>query len=299
MIDSTVAWARGRGINYPLVGGNDLVKTSTLHGRTVVVTGAGSGIGRETALLAARRGADLAICDVDVERLSESERGIAALGRAVVARRVDVADREHVGAFAAAVHAELGPADLLVNNAGVALAAGFLDIELEDWDWIVAINVMGVVHGCHFFVPAMVERRAGGHVANLASMAAYHPSPALAAYSATKSAVLGLSEALRGELHPHGIGVTAVCPGIINTPITRNSRARGAAAEPAARERIVALYRRRGYGPERVARHLLAAVERNRAVAPIAPEAWAAYGLKRALPRLAGWAARRIAAATE
>src|SRR6266516_482398 len=206
--------------------------TSNLSGRTVLVTGAGSGIGRETALLAARRGARLVICDVN----------------------------------------EAGAVDLLVNNAGVALAASFLETELEDWDWILGINVMGVVHGCQFFVPKMVERGAGGHVANVSSMAGYHASPALVAYSATKFAVLGLSEALREELRPHRIGVTAICPGIINTPITRNARARGEADDPQVRDRLVSLYERRNYGPERVARNLLKAVERNRSVAPIAPE---------------------------
>jgi NAD(P)-dependent dehydrogenase (short-subunit alcohol dehydrogenase family) len=262
------------------------------------VTGAGSGIGRETALLAARRGADLVICDVDDAGLGEVAATARAAGRGVLARRVDVSDRGQMRDFAAAVHEEAGPVDLLVNNAGVGLAAGFLETELDDWDWIVSINLLGVVHGCHYFVPRMVERGAGGHVVNVASMAGYHASPALSAYSTTKSAVLGFSEALREELHPHGIGVTAACPGIINTPITRSSRARGRADDPAVRERVAGLYERRNYGPDRVARKLLDAVHRNRAVAPIAPEAWLAYGLKRASPRLAGWVARRIAAAT-
>jgi len=275
------------------------MNTLNLHGRTVVVTGAGSGIGRETALLAASRGAGLAICDLDDGGLAEVAGRARSLGRGVVSRRVDVGDREQMRAFAEAVHREAGPADLLVNNAGVGLAAGFLDTELEDWDWILPINVMGVVHGCHFFVPKMVERGAGGHVVNLSSMAGYHASPALVAYSATKFAVLGLSEALREELRPHGIGVTAVCPGVINTPITTSTRVRGAAAEPGARERFVALYQRRGYGPERVARNILKAVERNRSVAPVAAEAWVAYGMKRISPRLAGWAARRLAAVSE
>jgi NAD(P)-dependent dehydrogenase (short-subunit alcohol dehydrogenase family) len=273
--------------------------TSNLTGRSVLVTGAGSGIGRETALLAARRGANLVICDVDDAGLSDVEAGARGLGRGVLARKVDVSDRDQMREFADAVHAEAGPVDLLVNNAGVGLGARFLDTPPEDWDWIVSINLMGVVHGCHFFVPRMVARGSGGHVANVSSMAGYHASPALAAYSATKFAVLGLSEALREELRPHGIGVTAICPGIINTPITRNARARGAAEDPKMRERVVSLYERRNYGPDRVARNILKAVERNRSVAPIAPEAWLAYAIKRASPRLAGWAARRMAAATE
>jgi NAD(P)-dependent dehydrogenase (short-subunit alcohol dehydrogenase family) len=270
--------------------------TSNLQGRTVLVTGAGSGIGRETALLAARRGADLVICDVDDAGLAEVEASARTLGRSVIARHVDVADRDQMRDFAEAVHGETGPVDLLVNNAGVALAAGFLDTELEDWDWIVPINLMGVVHGCHFFVPRMVERGTGGHVVNVSSMAGFHATPVLVAYTATKFAVLGLSEALREELRPHGIGVTAICPGIINTPLTRTSRARGAVADPKVRERVIAVYNRRNYGPERVARNILKAVERNRAVAPVAAEAWIAYAIKRISPRLAGWTARRMAA---
>jgi NAD(P)-dependent dehydrogenase (short-subunit alcohol dehydrogenase family) len=273
------------------------MNTSNLHGRTVLVTGAGSGIGRETALLAARRGADVVLCDVDEDGLAGTEASARALGRGVLARRVDVADREQMRTFAEAVHEELGVVDLLVNNAGVGLGAGLLESELEDWDWIVAINLMGVVHGCHFFVPPMVERGRGGHVANLSSAAGFYATPSLVAYSATKFAVLGLSEALREELQPHGIGVTAICPGIINTPITSNSRLRGVAAEPGARERVVGLYRRRNYGPDRVARNILKAVERNRSVAPISPEAWFVYGMKRLSPGLAGWTARRIDAA--
>jgi short-subunit dehydrogenase len=139
----------------------------------------------------------------------------------------------------------------------------------------------------------MVERGAGGHVVNLASAAGYLASPVLTAYSATKFAVLGLSEALREELRPHEIGVTAICPGLINTPITMSSRARGESADPARRERIAAMYRRRNYGPDRVARNILKAVQRNRTVAPVSPEAWFGYGLKRLSPRLTGWVARR------
>src|SRR3954468_23341642 len=262
--------------------------TTNLAGRTVLVTGAGSGIGRETALLSAQRGADLVICDVDDNGLAETASRVRALGRDVLASHVDVADREAMRDFAAGVER----VDLLVNNAGVGLAGEFLETPLEDWDWIVSINLMGVVHGCHFFVPKIP---AGGHVVNLSPMAGYHATPVLPAYVTTKFAVLGFSEALREELHERGIGVTAICPGIINTPITRSARARGAADDPEIRERLVGMYQRRNYGPEKVARKILLAVQRDRVVAPVAPEAWVAHALTRVSPRLAGWVARKMA----
>ena len=175
-----------------------------------------------------------------------------------------------------------------------ALAAIVIHLLLS-WDWIIQINVMGVVNGCRMFVPAMVDRGHGGHVVNLSSAAGYFPNPSLAAYSATKFAVLGLSEALRVELGPSGIGVTAVCPGLINTPITRSSRLRGSVETQ--RERIVRLYERRNYGPERVAQRILYAVQRDRAVMPVTAEAWGMWWLARFAPPLARGAARAIDAA--
>jgi NAD(P)-dependent dehydrogenase (short-subunit alcohol dehydrogenase family) len=179
--------------------------------------------------------------------------------------------------------------DLLMNNAGVAIGGGFLDTSLPDWEWILGVNLRGVVHGCHFFVPAMVRRGRGGHVVNVASAAGYVAVEALAAYATTKFGVLGLSEALRDELARHRIGVTCICPGIIDTPITRAAKLVGPAASDAARQRMIDAYQRRGYGPERVAEGVLRAVQRNRAVAPVAPEAWLMYYAKRLAP---GWLAR-------
>jgi short-subunit dehydrogenase len=136
----------------------------------------------------------------------------------------------------------------------------------------------------------MVKRGRGGHVINVSSAAGYSASSALAAYNATKFAVLGLSEALWDELQPRGIGVTAVCPGIIDTPITRSARLVGEMDQPQLRDQMVRAYQRRGYGPERVAENILKAVQRGRLVAPISPEAWALYYGKRFAP----WALRRI-----
>lgn len=265
-----------------------------LEGRTVLVTGAASGIGRATALACGRRGASLVICDVNDEGLRRTEADLRLLGREVLARRVDVSKEAEMRELARIVHGEREAVDLLVNNAGVGLGGGFLDTSLEDWDWILGINLRGVILGCHYFVPRMVERRAGGHVVNVSSLAAFAPTESLAAYAATKCAVLGLSEALADELQWHGIGVTAVCPGIIDTPIVESTVMRGAQASPRVREQARAFYRRRGYSAERTAENLLRAVGRGRVVAPISPESWAAYAIRRTSPALLRWILRRI-----
>jgi NAD(P)-dependent dehydrogenase (short-subunit alcohol dehydrogenase family) len=263
-----------------------------LRGKTVLVTGAASGIGRASALAFARRGADLVICDVSTAGLEETAKALREAGPGSVSTHVvDVADAAQMAAFADAVHARVAAVDLLMNNAGVAMGGGFLDTPLADWQWIVGINLLGVVHGCHYFVPAMRKRGAGGHVVNVASAAGYVANGGTSAYATTKFAVVGLSEALRAELAPHGIGVSCICPGIIDTPITRTAKLVGQAE--AVRKGMIEQHRRRGYGPERVAEGVLRAVARNRGLAPITFEAWALYYAKRFAP---GLLARFVAA---
>jgi NAD(P)-dependent dehydrogenase (short-subunit alcohol dehydrogenase family) len=212
----------------------------------------------------------------------------------VLAQRVDVASAEQMQAFADAVHARASAVDVLMNNAGVGLGGGLLETSLADWHWIVDINLFGVVHGIHCFVPAMVRRGRGGHVVNVASMAAYCAGSLLPAYVTTKYAVLGLSESLREELLPHRIGVTAVCPGVIDTGIVQASRLRGAQATERARTAMQRGFTRRGYGPERVAENVLKAIARGRAVAPISPEAWTFYYLKRWFPGFVRWLSAKL-----
>ncbi len=261
-----------------------------LTGKQVLVTGAASGIGKETALACARRGANLVICDLDEVGLSDVEKTIRELGRDVIASRVDVSDAEQMRAFAEDVHGQIEAPDILVNNAGVAIGGRFQDTSIEDWNWIVGINLMGVVHGCHHFIPKMVERGRGGHVVIVASAAGYSASSNLAAYNATKFAVLGLGEALQDELRGDGIGVTVICPGLIDTPITHNARLLGEIGTDKARGRMIDAYRKRHYTPARVAGNILKAIGRNRVVAPISIEAWVMYYLKRFAP----WLMRRL-----
>lgn len=268
--------------------------TTQLEGKTAVVTGAGSGIGRQTALLCARRRARLAICDIDDNGLADTAQQAAAHGAEVLTHHVDVASQQSVDAFATIVHQRFGPADLLVNNAGIGVVATFLQTELDDWRRLIDINLMGVVHGCRAFIPAMIERGTGGHVVNLSSQAGFQANPALTAYSTTKFAVFGLSEALRAELHPHRIGVTAVCPGVVNTAITRTSTVRGDHAAER-QQKLQSVYAKRGYGPEKVAAAILKAVARDRAVAPITPEAHLGYALSRLLPPASRWLSAKLA----
>jgi NAD(P)-dependent dehydrogenase (short-subunit alcohol dehydrogenase family) len=272
--------------------------TLDLTGKSALVTGAASGIGRETALAFARAGADLIVCDVNERGLAEVGSAIRELGRNVFARRVDVSRADEMRALADAVQAERPAVDILMNNAGVAVGASFADTPLEDWEWLLSINLWGVIHGCHFFLPAMIRRGQGGHVVNVASAAGYLASSQLTAYATTKFAVVGLSEALRDELVPHDILVTTVCPGIINTPITLSARLRGADAA-AKRAALVEAYRQRNYGPERVAANILKAIARKRAVAPISPEAWVMYFLKRLAPGLTARINRALSARME
>lgn len=258
-------------------------------GKTILITGAGSGIGRATALQLAGYGPHLILCDLNPEAVKRAAAMAEGLGASVETHVVDVSDWDDMQALAARVHKSHTALDILVNNAGVGLGGDFLSTSIADWQWVIGINLMGVVHGCKLFAPAMVER-GHGHIVNIASAAGYYAAPDMTAYSASKHAVMGLSESLRAELAPHGIGVSAICPGIINTNIVASGRMRGATG--AAQDKIAALYRRRNYGPELVADAIVGAIEHNRAVTPVSPEAWMLYGAKRFTPGILDWMGR-------
>ncbi|MFE5868344.1 SDR family oxidoreductase [Streptomyces roseifaciens] len=263
-------------------------------GRLVLVTGAASGIGRATAFAFAEAGARVVAVDRDPEgaaRTADMARLIGSPG--AWGECTDVSDEAAMEKLAAKVAAEYGVVDVLVNNAGIGLAGSFMDTSAEDWRKVLDVNLWGVIHGCRLFGKQMAERGQGGHIVNTASAAAFQPSRTLPAYSTSKAAVLMLSECLRAELAGQGIGVSAICPGIVNTPITGATRFAGVSEEEQRRMRTKAsrVYGRRNYPPEKVAEAVLRAVIRNQAVVPVTPEA---HGLH-FMSRFAPWAQRALA----
>ena len=258
------------------------METSDLSGCWVAITGAGSGIGAAIARAAVDRGANVAICDLDPARLAAITRELEPRTAQVVAVEADVSDRGAVEAFAAAVHERTAAVDIVVNNAGITLAASALETTPQDWDRVLGVNLMGVIHGCDAFVPAMCARGGPGHVVNIASMDGIAAMEGFAAYATAKFAVMGYSESLRAELANHGIGVTAMCPGPIRTSIVHDMEARGRWAGTY-RDRIRS-ESAKGAPPSRVARAVFRSVGANRAVCPVTGLAWATYYLKRLMP---------------
>ncbi|GAA2222021.1 SDR family oxidoreductase [Streptomyces indiaensis] len=257
-------------------------------GQLALVTGAGSGIGRATALAFAAAGARVVVVDRNGEAAARTAESCRLRGAADAwAETVDVSDEQAMEKLADRVTTEYGVVDVLVNNAGIGLSGSFFDTTPEDWKKVLDVNLWGVIHGCRLFGRRMAERGQGGHIVNVASAAAYQPSRALPAYSTSKAAVLMLGECLRAELAGQGIGVTTVCPGIVNTAITSTARFAGADAreEKRLQQRAARLYGLRNYPPEKVARAILRAVTRNEAVVPVTPEARGARWLSRWAPR--------------
>ena len=258
-------------------------------GRVVVVTGAGSGIGRETALAFAEHGAQIVAADIDPEGAARTAGLARLLGVAAHPYHVDVGDTDAMETFAKWVEHEIGTPDVVVNNAGIGMGGPVLDTEVADWERVLHVNLWGVIHGCRLFGRQMVARGEGGHIVNIASGAAFSPGRAFPAYATTKAAVLMLSESLRTELAPNRIGVTAICPGIVDTGIVTRTRFVGTGDEEQQRTRdaIQRLYRRRRFTPDKVATAIVRAVERDEAVVPVGPEAHLARFVYRLSPGLA------------
>lgn len=292
LIDTVNGATAPRGLRRAEVGRS----AKPFEDQLVVITGGGSGIGRETALALARRGAEIVLSDINLVAAKETAALIAAENGVAHAYQLDVSDQDAVQEHAAVVLETHGVPDILINNAGVGQAGGFFDTSAAEFDRVMRINLGGVVNGCRAFGSAMAERGLGGHIVNLSSMAAYSPQQNFSAYSTSKSAVFMFSDCLRAELAGRGISVHTICPGIVHTNIVANTRFSGLSVEEERRkqEKYDNLYRKRSYGPEKVAEQIVRAVEKDRSIVPVTPEARLQYHFSRLAPAVGRFVAARV-----
>jgi NAD(P)-dependent dehydrogenase (short-subunit alcohol dehydrogenase family) len=241
------------------------VKRTKLDGTTAVITGAGSGIGRATALLAATKGARLVLTDVAADTLDETVRLVGEAGGTVAHHEaLDVRDVDAVNAFAARTHEIAGPVDVVMNVAGISTWGRIQDLTSEHWQRTVDIDLMGPIHVLAAFVPAMIEARRGGHVVNVSSAAGLFGLPLHAPYSAAKFGLRGVSEVLRFDLAPHRIGVTLVCPGAVNTPLVGTVDIVGVDRDDPKVMKAVDSFARHAVTPEKAAGVIVRGVEKGR-----------------------------------
>ncbi len=197
-----------------------------MNGRVAFVTGGASGIGFALAEAFAQEGAKVAIADVEVEALKKAEDALLAKGADAIGVHCDVSDHGSMVAAADRVLEAFGKIHILCNNAGVSPVGAIDETTPEDWKWCLGVNLMGVVHGVQAIVPKIKQHGEGGHVVNTASIAGLMALPTLGIYTATKYAVVGISETLRGELAPAGIGVSVLCPSFVKTRLHEGHRNR-------------------------------------------------------------------------
>jgi len=197
-----------------------------LPGKTAFVTGGASGIGLGIAMAVKKAGMNVVVADIRQDHLDEA---VKALGEDnVLALRLDVTDREAFAAAADAAEARFGKIHLLVNNAGVAVVGPIELASFGDWDWTMSVNLGGIINGIVTILPRILAHGEGGHIVSTASMSGIMPHPGAVIYTTSKAAVIGMSEAMRGELEPRGVIVSAFCPGAVQSNIAESGKTRPA-----------------------------------------------------------------------
>ena len=254
-----------------------------LRDKVAVITGAASGIGRALALAFAREGCHLALVDISEAGLAETVTALGASSRRVSTHLADVSDRERMAALPGEIEAEHGAIDLLFNNAGVTINKSFADSPLDEMDFVMGVNLWGVIYGCHYFLPHL-RKRPEAHIVNTSSLAGFLGLPLQASYSLTKAAVKSLSESLRAELACDRIGVTSIHPGTIRTNILRSAAPRSGTNQSGT-EALARLMARYGMPPEKLARKVVKATKANRARVRIGFDSHLSDWFKRLLPQ--------------
>jgi NAD(P)-dependent dehydrogenase (short-subunit alcohol dehydrogenase family) len=255
------------------------------HGKSCLVTGAASGIGRATALAVARRGGRLVLTDVQAERLGEAVDEIRRAGGIVLeAAPADVTSYEAVTELADRVHAAHGSLDIVMNVAGTSLWGPIERLENEHWRKMVEVDLMGPIHVMEAFVPPMVAAGRGGHLVNVSSAAGLLGLPWHAAYSAAKFGLRGVSEVLRFDLRLHGIAVTLVCPGAVATPLVDTLEIVGVDRQHPAARRMAEEFVRRAHTPAQVAEDIVRGVERGKYLVFTSRDIRVAFFLQRVFP---------------
>jgi NAD(P)-dependent dehydrogenase (short-subunit alcohol dehydrogenase family) len=256
-----------------------------LSGREVFLTGAASGIGRATAVLAAAQGARVHLTDRNGEQLDEVAAEIRASGgRVGLVERADVSDHEAVRRLARRLTADHGAMDVVMNIAGISAWGTVRALEHDTWRRLVEVNLMGPIHVIEELVPPMIEAGRGGHLVNVSSAAGIIGMPWHAAYSASKFGIRGVSEVLRFDLARHHIGVSLVCPGAVATPLTETVDIAGVDKTSRSFVRAQARFRGHGVSPERAAEAILDGVRRNRYWVYTSPDIRWIHRLQRYFP---------------
>lgn len=237
---------------------------TSLAGTRCLITGAASGIGRATALAAAASGARVLLTDIHEAQLEEAAAAVRAAGGTVAfSGCADVSDEASVDALAAQIHADGGSVDIVMNIAGVSTWGAVEALSMADWRRMIDINLLGPIHIIHAFIPPMIEAGCGGHLVNVSSAAGLFGLPWHAAYSASKFGIRGVSEVLRFDLRQHGIRVSLVCPGAVDTPLVGTVDIVGIDRSDPKISKAISRFSRHAATPEQAAAAIIRGVERD------------------------------------
>lgn len=265
---------------------NNGVISMRLKGKTAIITGGASGIGRAVGEEMARSGAIVILADRNMEAAEAAAREINDSGGSAEPAALDVTDAEGFERLLGHVVEKHGSCDYLFNNAGVGLASEVRDMTLDEWNLIIDVNLRGVIHGIHAAYPHMI-RQGSGHIVNTASVAALSPFPLSVAYTAAKSAIVGLSVALRAEAAGLGVKVSVICPGFIDTPMRDTLKSKNI-DKKAAEKAMPFKY----YPVEKCARDIMKGVSRDKAIITVGPETEPLWMLYRISPEFYSWASQ-------